>query len=126
MTDPRIEAAAREKCRLHVEWMTNGPSTKTWEELTPYEIEMSLIEAEYMISAADKVQAKLNEVPDAEDADSLPHHTLILTEQGGYWETIKRVDGKNWFKEPGAPGGGYVASSADLTYPATVIHRSKA
>jgi len=54
-----------------------------------------------------------------EELDALPDGVLILTEQGGYWESIKRMDGKNWWKEPGAT---FVSPSSDLTLPVTVLH----
>lgn len=54
-----------------------------------------------------------------EELDALPDAVLVLTEQGGYWESIKRMDGKNWWKEPGARN---VSPSEDLTLPATVLY----
>ncbi len=63
-----------------------------------------------------------------EEANSLPSDTLILTEQGGYWESVsKHPDGGHWWREPGTPDVGWKGNSSaeDLTYPATVIHRSK-
>lgn len=59
-----------------------------------------------------------------EEADNLPSDVLILTEQGGYWESVKRDSYKNWWTEPGSTRN--PVTSEDLTYPATVIHRSEA
>jgi len=54
-----------------------------------------------------------------EELDALPDGVLVLTEQGGYWESIKRMDGLNWWKEPGASN---VSRSLDLTLPATILY----
>lgn len=62
-------------------------------------------------------------ITEYEELDALPDGVLILTEQGGYWESIKRMDGMNWWKEPGAYN---VSLSADLTLPATVLHEPEA
>ena len=73
--------------------------------------------------AADAILAagyrKPRTITTAEELDALPHEALILTEDGGYWESIKRIDGKNWWKEPGSTK---VSPSTDLTLPATVLH----
>lgn len=54
------------------------------------------------------------------ELDALPDGVIILTEQGGIWESIKRHDGLNWWKEPGAKSS--VSASYDLTLPATVLY----
>ena len=115
--DPRIEPAAR---ALYAS--VNKPHAERfgWDEVKPRWQESYRNDATAAIAAIDKAAT----ITTAEQADELPGLVLIVTEQGGYWESIMRGDGKNWWQEPGTPGGGYVAASEDLTYPARVIHRA--
>lgn len=62
-----------------------------------------------------------------EEADNLPEGVLMLTEQGGYWESHRNPWRMGlWWREPGDRSEGWKVNitSEDLTYPATVIHRS--
>ena len=65
------------------------------------------------------IEAKPRTITTAEELDALTDGVLVLTEQGGYWESVKRMDGLNWWKEPGASK---VSRSDDLTLPATVLY----
>lgn len=82
---------------------------------------------EYADQTADRILAsgyrKPRTITAAEELDALPDGVLILTEQGGYWESIKRIDGMNWWHEPGRSS---VTRSEDLTLPATVLHEGGA
>lgn len=79
--------------------------------------------SDYMVVLADAILAagyrKPRTVTTVEELDALPDAVLVLTEQGGYWESIKRMDGRNWWHEPGNTN---VSPSEDLTLPATVLH----
>lgn len=89
-----------------------------WKQLqaTPKYLTYAYHVAEAILSAGYR---KPQQITAVEELDALPDAVLILTEQGGYWESIKRMDGKNWWKEPGARD---VSPSADLTLPAIVLH----
>ena len=78
---------------------------------------------EYADNTASRILAagyrKPRTITTVDELDALPDAVLILTEQGGYWESIKRMDRKNWWHEPGSTN---VSPSEDLTLPATVLH----
>lgn len=57
-----------------------------------------------------------------EELDALPDGSLIVSEQGGYWQAIKRQDGLNWWIEPGSKG---VHATDDLTLPAEVLAKGE-
>lgn len=114
MDDVRIEAAAK---ALH----SFSMSTLPLEEAPATFRREQMRRAEAMLKAADAVDPLRNPwiIETVEGLDSLLDGTLILTEQGGYWEASEwRGRGRNWWKEPGRRE---VSRSEDLALPAIVL-----